>query len=82
MLGAVTTKKVSYPSAGSPIGGAVATARAILRGLIGMIARVAGVTFPASRVVDVTVTAILDSHVVVATPEIREATDTTNPHDI
>jgi hypothetical protein len=56
---------VVLPSAGFPISGAVAAARAVC-GLTGVIARLVGVTVPASNV-----TATSDSHLVIATPEIR-----------
>ena len=57
---------VVLPSAGFPISGAVAAARAVPRGLTGVIARLVGVTVPASNV-----TATPDSHLVIAAPEIR-----------
>jgi hypothetical protein len=60
-------------SAGSPIGGAVAAARAVARGFIGVIARVSGVTVRAwhTALLDSHVAAIPNDRVVIATPQIR-----------
>jgi hypothetical protein len=82
--------KVSDPSpAGSPVRGAIAAARTVPRDLIRVIARVGGVIVPALRVIGVIVPALRvvgmivpASHFVIATPEIREATYTTNLQDI
>jgi hypothetical protein len=63
-------------SAGLPIGGAIAAARAIACGFIGMIARMSGVTVWAlhAAILDTLVTAIPNDRVVIAAPEIRQAT--------
>lgn len=63
-------------SAGFPIGGAVAAARTVARGFIGVIARMSGVTVRAlhTAILDTLVAAIPNCGVVIAAPEIRQGT--------
>lgn len=68
---------VALPSAGFPISGAVAAARAVPCGFIGAIARVVGVTVSAPHI-----GAAADAHTVIAAPEIRRAANTSNAQSV